>query len=210
MTAQHRRRQALWHRHGSGQRAQAVLEAGIVLPVMLFLIFAFIGLMLEVEGQEQLDAAVKLASESTFQAPYDPTSNRPLDRAGHSCCGGTGRSPLSTAGIPIECRYAAESFYGTMTYYSAFVSFHTGSLCNGGGPAAAVQCNLRAVDPAIPEPRVVKCTSQATLNLRKSPVGWAVFWDPTITSTAEAVPPPFRERNYPCPPPPLPKLPGCV
>jgi Flp pilus assembly protein TadG len=88
-----------------GDDAQAVLETALILPILLFLVCNFIGVMVQVTVQQQLNAATALAAQSRFQAP-----NNAVDASGTRCCG-TGETQLSTAGLPTGCRYAAETFY---------------------------------------------------------------------------------------------------
>ena len=92
-----------------GDDAQAVLETALVLPILLFLVCNFIGVMVQVTVQEQLNAATALAAQSRFQAP-----NNAVDPSGSRCCG-VNAAALDTSGLPTGCRYGAESFYGTMT-----------------------------------------------------------------------------------------------
>jgi hypothetical protein len=40
---------------------------------------------------------------------------------------------------------------------------------------------------------VVRCSASATLDFSRTPLAWAIPWNPTIASTAEAIPPPFRQ-----------------
>src|SRR5438128_3274321 len=110
-----------------GGDAQAVLETALVIPLMLLLVANFVGLMLQVTVQEQLDSATALAAESRFQAPQEA-----FDTPGAQCCPDprccsvpSDPTSLVTAGIPTGCRYAAETFYapqcaGSVTLASAF------------------------------------------------------------------------------------------
>ena len=83
--------------------AQAVLETALILPILLFLVCNFIGVMVQVTVQEQLNSATALAAQSRFQAPensVDPAGGdaalrRVRQFAGHrrpanrlSICGG--------------------------------------------------------------------------------------------------------------------------
>ena len=95
-----------------GDDAQAVLETALVIPILLFLICNFIAVMVQVTVQEQLNSATALAAQSRFQAPESA-----IDASGTRCCGLHGVT-LITAGLPTGCRYAAETFYGTMTTYT--------------------------------------------------------------------------------------------
>jgi hypothetical protein len=118
--------------------AQAVLETALVIPIMLLLVCNFIGLMLQVTVQEQLDSATALAAEARFQAP-----NTAFDAAGAQCCPdprccgvASDGASLGTAGIPTGCRYAAETFYGTMQGYTRYMQWQNAPLCLTGGDSA--------------------------------------------------------------------------
>ena len=121
-------------RRRRGSSAQAVLETALVIPIMLLLVCNFIAVMLQVSVQQQLDSATALAAESRFQAPQES-----LDPPGTACCPdprccvGAAGPTLDTAGIPTGCRYAAETFYGTMQGYAAILRWRTGPLCLTGG-----------------------------------------------------------------------------
>jgi hypothetical protein len=124
-------------RHRTGD-AQAVLETALVIPIMLLLVCNFVGLMLQVTVQEQLDSATALAAEARFQAP-----NGAFDAQGAQCCPdprccatATDGTSLVTAGIPTGCRYAAETFYGTMQVYTRLLRWQSAPLCLTGGDSA--------------------------------------------------------------------------
>lgn len=175
-------------------RAQAIIETAIVLPVMLFLIAGFIAVMLQVEAQQQLDSAVKLAAEASFQAP---------------------RGDRDPSGLPVRCRFAWQTFEGSMSFYngpgddnfdhpddrdplhrsSPVLVFDTRPLClTAAGPQPAppqpahIQCDIDAADR-----HRTRCDATATIHYERTPLAWAVFWTPTISSHAEAVAPPFRQ-----------------
>jgi hypothetical protein len=203
-----------------GDDAQAVLETALVLPILLFLVCNFIGVMVQVTVQEQLNSATALAAQSRFQAP-----NNAVDPAGTRCCGASG-ALLDTAGLPTGCRYAAETFYGTMTTYTGMLLWQTGSLCTSGGdsgnathprlpstpypgspPRSDVSCDIGSVgaggivtpgflDRALDPPaglQVVICSATTKLDFSHTPLAWGIFWTPTVHAQAEALPPPFRQ-----------------
>jgi hypothetical protein len=113
--------------HRRGDDAQAVLETALVIPILLFLICNFVAVMVQVTVQEQLNSATALAAQSRFQAPESAH-----DAPGTRCCGLHGVT-LITAGLPTGCRYAAETFYGTMTTYVGLLHWDTATLCTSGG-----------------------------------------------------------------------------
>jgi hypothetical protein len=115
-----------------GDDAQAVLETALVIPILLFLVCNFIAVMVQVTVQEQLNSATALAAQSRFQAPESA-----IDAAGTRCCGLHGVT-LITAGLPTGCRYAAETFYGTMTTYVGLLHWDTATLCTSGGDSGDV------------------------------------------------------------------------
>jgi hypothetical protein len=142
-------------RRRRGCDAQAVLETALVIPIMLLLVCNFVALMVQVSVQETLDSATSLAAESRFQAP-----NNVFDPAGARCCpdprccaqsGGT--ASLVTAGLPTGCRFAAETFYGTIAREDGLLTWHTGPLCLTGGDSGAGTNPLLVASPYPSSPR---------------------------------------------------------
>lgn len=190
--------------HRGGSDAQAVIETAIVIPVLLALISVFLAIMVQVAAQQEMDAATKLAAESFFQAPQPA-----VDAPGTSCCAAPAGPTvaLDTSGMPKGCRFAAETFYGSMTFrrYLSFPADTAGAdhpLCRragawlGNARNSDITCDIDILDVALNPPtglRVVRCTATATLDLSRTPLAWAVPWKPTIAATAEAIPPPFRQ-----------------
>ncbi|GAC1570648.1 MAG: hypothetical protein NVS3B18_03060 [Candidatus Dormibacteria bacterium] len=155
-----------------GERAQAVLETALVLPILLFLTCGFIGLMLQVQAQQELDSATKLAAEAAFQAPAP--GGAAVNTQAHS--------------------YSAATVGGTMEFYGRFLEWRTNAA---GG--AHVDCRgpyYGAAGPPVtspPQPQSIECTASVRLLLSRTPVGWTqLFGDPVLRSTAYALPPPFR------------------
>jgi hypothetical protein len=187
-----------------GMDAQAIIETAIVIPVLLALITVFLAVMVQVTAQQEMDAATKLAAESYFQAP-----RLAVDSDGTTCCPQTtaGADSLDTSGLPKGCRFAAETFYGTMTFrsYLVFAAQHDAAahpLCRrdgaplGRAQRSLVTCDIDVIDTALNPPAglgVVRCSAVATLDFSRTPLAWAVPWNPTVAATAEAVPPPFRQ-----------------
>ncbi len=64
--------------------AQAIIETAIVIPILLALVSLFLAVMVQVEAQQQMEAATKLAAKSFFQAP-----RLAVDADGTSCCART-------------------------------------------------------------------------------------------------------------------------
>ena len=182
---------------------QAIIETAIVIPILHALVSVFLGVMLQVEAQQEMDAATKLAAESFFEAP-----RLAIDAAGTTCCPRTPGSvdSLDTSGMLKGCRFAAETFYGTMTF-RRFLVFPADRgaarpLCVRSGtpfgPAQSsyITCDVSFLDTSLNPPSglsVVRCTASAVLDFSRTPLAWAVPWRPTISATAEAIPPPFRQ-----------------
>ncbi len=183
---------------------QAILETAIVIPVLLALVSVFLGLMIQVEAQQQMEAATKLAAESFFQAPREA-----VDAPGTTCCAaGTATGPsLDTSGMPKGCRFAAETFYGTMSFrrflvFDAEKNAAASPLClRRGAPlgqarGSLITCEVDHLDAALNPPRglsVVRCSASARLDFSQTPLAWAIPWNPTVSAVAETVPPPFRQ-----------------
>ena len=143
-----------------------------MLPILLFLTSGFIGLMLQVQAQQELDSATQLAAEAAFQAP------------------GPGGAPLNVAAQ----QYSGTTFAGTMEFYDRYLLFRTNA--EGG---AHIDCRgpyFGTASPPVeapPEPQSIECSARVTLLLSRTPVGWArLFGDPDLTARAYALPPPFR------------------
>lgn len=187
-----------------GADAQAILETAIAIPILLVLVSVFLAVMVQVEAQQQMEAATKLAAESFFQAPREA-----VDANGTTCCAQTPGSPasLDTSGMPKGCRFAAETFYGTMTFRRFLVfgaqrdqGAHPLCLRDGAPLGSArssyISCEVNHLDTALDPPsglRVVRCSASALLDFSRTPLAWAIPWTPTIAATAEAIPPPFRQ-----------------
>jgi hypothetical protein len=187
-----------------GAEAQAIIETAIVIPVLLALVAVFLAVMVQVEAQQEMEAATKLAAESFFQAP-----RQAVDADGTNCCpSGTGSAgTLDTSGMPKGCRFAAETFYGTLSF-RRFLVFDspptvTGHpLCTrdgmplGSARGSYITCEVDFLDTVLHPPsglRVVRCAASASLDFSRTPLAWAIPWSPTIAATAEALPPPFRQ-----------------
>lgn len=152
-------------RRRASTSAQAVLETALVIPIMLLLVCNFIGVMLQVAVQQQLDSATALAAESRFQATeeaFDPPGSQccPDPR----CCASGGGPGLATTGIPTGCRFAAESFYGTMQGYAALLQWHSAPLCLSGGDSGRTAIAFGGAVPYTGSPRQapVSCVVGAT------------------------------------------------
>lgn len=168
----HRRSPRVRRPSEESQGAQAVLETALVLPILLFLTSGFIGLMLQVQAQQELDSATKLAAEAAFQAP----------------------APNGAAVNAQAHDYSATTFDGTMEFYSRFLQWPAGA-----GAGEHIDCRGpyygsagRPVE-APPQPQSIECTASVKLLLSRTPVGWSqLFGDPVLHSAAYALPPPFR------------------
>ncbi len=146
--------------------AQAVLETALVIPILLLLVSNFIAVMVQVTAQEEMDSAVSLAAQARFQAPqnaFDPAGSTccPDPR----CCGRAGdATSLATAGLPTGCRYAAETFYGTMTFNQSLLHWNAAPLCLSGGDSgsATTPSHTPLPYPGAPASAHVSCVIGST------------------------------------------------
>lgn len=138
----------------------------------------------------------------------DP-SRLAVDARGTTCCPQRAGAPdsLDTSGLPKGCRFAAETFYGTMSFrrflvFPAHRNPASQPLCVrsgtpvGGARDSFITCDTQFVDRALNPPgglAVVRCTASASLDFSRTPLAWAIAWAPTISAVAEAIPPPFRQ-----------------
>jgi hypothetical protein len=111
--------------------------------------------MIQVSVQVQLDSATALAAASRFQAP-----NNAYDLAGIRCCPdprccdtASNSESLLTGGLPTGCRFAAESFYGTMQRANSLLTWHTAALCLTGGDSGGGAANPATAVPYPTSPR---------------------------------------------------------
>lgn len=171
------------------QRAQAIVEMALVIPILFYITFAFIGCMIIVQTQQELQTALQLAAQSSFQADQGTYSG----------------------GVLTDCLYAEESFNGTMSYYGKYLVWQKHPLCTickargasglnavscgSSVPMADVTCDIEATPPggAYPNEWSTTCRATATIDFAATPIGFAIFWNPTLTARSSAVPPPFRQ-----------------
>jgi hypothetical protein len=165
--------------------AQAVIETAMILPLLLAMITVFLGLMIEVQVRQQLDSAVALATQSSFQAPArDPTLAR---------------------------YFAAESFEDSMANLNSepYISYTVGKVNypypspapppvdrNPPGPTvrSSLRCNGNWFSNTVPA-TTAHCEAEIRIKFSKTPLAWALpFWDPLVKSSDDAIPPPLREQ----------------
>jgi hypothetical protein len=146
--------------------AQAILETALIIPLLLLLVCNFLAVMVQVAAQEQMDSAVSLAAQARFQSSqlqYDPPGT--MCCPDNRCCEqAADRTSLSTAGLPTGCRYAAESFYGTMTFNQRLLHWSEAALCTTGGDSGGAGNPARAASPypGSPENAHVSCVVGST------------------------------------------------
>ena len=188
--------------------------------MMLFLISGFLALMLQVQAQQEMDSAVKLAAEATFQVPRAQTDTSVVAPRS-SACPPSAAGCAAVNGLPTRCRFAWQTFEGSMSlgqgpednfdhpsttdpqhHSSPFISFAQRPLC-----VASVGTSTPAAQtlPGWPQAADVQCNidfdnrhktecdATATLHFDKTPLAWAIFWTPTVHAHAEALAPPFRQ-----------------
>ncbi len=152
-------------RKGRSGGAQAILETALVIPLLLLLVCNFVAVMVQVTAQEQMDSAVSLAAQARFQASdaaYDPPTTRccPDPRC---CARPDDGSSLDTSRLPTGCRYAAESFYGTMTFNENLLHWNMTPLCLTGGDSGSANNPARSALPYPGSPNAhVSCVLGAT------------------------------------------------
>lgn len=173
-------------RHG-----QAALEMALVIPVMLALIFNFVGIMVAVEAKAEVSAAVSLAAQATITARVGDvqTSCKNASRAFYDTvfskrdqqftpCPPAGSTRFSTTAVPPPAGGLRVTSFGCNGRSgSGAENFLTGS----GYPVAS------STGPP------VTCTARAHYDFSKTPLGFAVLWNPQFDISVIAVPTTARQ-----------------
>ena len=173
------------------QRGQAVLEMALVIPICLALITGYLSVMLMVQTQARVEAAVELAAAGAANAPVGDVTN--------------------------GCHWASASFVATL-YGSAPGSApaSSGGHCALTGyvqgavtieqfscPADALLTSPAQYANAVvnnqPAPPIM-CSAQVQLDFSATPLGWAVPFRPTFTVSATAEPSNARQCSPLLPP----------
>ena len=159
--------------------AQAVVEMALVIPIMLAMVCTFIGLMLEVEAESNIQTATQLAAESAFQAQ---------------------NAEFNPATAPQARQFTWETFNGTMQFPSYIqpisAACESGSYdYNCSGTVPGFWCTGQYVHPGSGEPHgTVTCDARTTLNFNSTPLAWILgFYQPVIGSTGTVQVPPERQ-----------------
>jgi hypothetical protein len=145
----------------------------LVLPVMLAITIGFIGVMLEVRAQMELQTAVDLAAQSSIVPPRPP-----------SCRPGTSTCPDPASLNLQDARYAFA---------------HTLDASGGEAPylemTSPLQCTGPYLEGQVPSgpPQPVLCTAGAVLDFSRTPIGLLWFARVGLQATAQAVPATYRQ-----------------
>ena len=152
--------------HRSRVSAQAVIETALVLPILLTLVAGFLAACIQVQTANEVETAVSLATQSMFQAQ---------------------RGQTDFSGVLTGCRYANETYTRTISFYQQYLFLFNAPICNGAGYNAPIQCSIAS------NYTTASCTATVRLNFYETPLAWAIPWNPIITATSTAVPPPVRQ-----------------
>lgn len=182
-----------------GQAAQAVLEMAFVMIIMMAIIFNFLGIMVEVKTQTELQTAVSLAAQASLAAKVHEAN--------------------------VSCIFAGRTFYSTIYASSTFANGWTPPGCPGvngtswtygavgppggtsqpfvlgavactGAPAAGSNYYSGAGYPLAATAGVanpVRCSATLSFNFSNSPLAPMIAWTPTFTATGFATPPLNRQ-----------------
>jgi hypothetical protein len=175
------------------------MEMASIIPIMLILVFNFLALMIEVEGQNRAQSAISFAAEASLEPPVarPDLSCQYASRsfwstvyaepgaagANFGCPGapGAGAAPGSGPG-GFGTNYGAPAG-SVMTVYGVGGPPLT---CGPAPGAAADYYNGSGYPPANP-PRV-RCTAYVKFNFSGSPLGAFVFWSPSWRVDGDASP----------------------
>ncbi|HET9051040.1 MAG TPA: hypothetical protein VFO60_05010 [Candidatus Dormibacteraeota bacterium] len=122
-----RARQAAWPTRRS-ERAQAIVETALVLPVLLLLALGFAGAILVLDAEEEIRSATGLATTSAFSAPAGDSSD--ALRNVQDTFQRSVRSPVVDPGsLRIDC----PASQGNQYLYSSTFQPNTVVSCHGAG-----------------------------------------------------------------------------
>jgi Flp pilus assembly protein TadG len=144
----------------------------LLFPILIGLVFNFIGIMLVVVEAAQLQSAASLAASAAIQVDLggvSPTSSSPL--TAQTLYQETFNGTFGCAGGEVAGNCTPSWAFASMSPGQQ-ITCHGQYLGNGSTP-------------------YVTCTASVTLNMSASPVGFGLFgihWTPTLSATAEAYP----------------------
>lgn len=170
-------------RHG-----QAALEMALVIPIMLALIFNFVGIMVAVEAKAEVSAAVSLAAQATITARVGDAKNscKNASRAFYDTIFSTRDQSFTTcpsAGSRFSTAAVKPPAGGlTVTYFGCDGGSGGPNFLSGSGYPVAT-----STGPSI------TCTARAHYDFSKTPLGFAVVWNPQFDISVSAVPTTARQ-----------------
>jgi hypothetical protein len=153
------------------QGAQAAIEMAMVLPIMITIVFGFVGMMLELRAENELQTAVDLSAQAALVPPLGQL-NAPA-----------GYANPSTA----DYTYAFSHTLNPNGQETGFLNVTNPISCTGPYLEGEIQLNSQGY----PEP--VTCTAQANLSFSDTPLSLLWFWTVHLSATADAYPPPYRQ-----------------
>ena len=187
------------NRHAT-ERAQAVLETALVIPIMLALVFNFLGLMVLVQGQNQLHSALSLAAQSITVYPAG---------ADKAICEAAGRAFWPTAyGKPTFLSNAATPSTSGCSWGSdkapgaAFTIKNLRCRSNTSAPVTGTgvdyfngQNYLDAANSGAPQvqPYPIQCSADQVWDFSNTVLGPFIVWQPTFKAVAQVQPPATRQ-----------------
>ena len=197
------------------QGAQATVEISLVIPILLLLLCNFLAVMMEVKYQNQLQAAVGLAAQSALAAPVDDfRSCAYLERSFFSTAYATTAPTLPSCGNAVPPITAPGTGHGPAAGYYLWsappivprsIMQVTSFGCDGRAVGYGTSNYLNGVNyapggrPLTTGPPVT-CTATAKFSFKQSPLGFGIFYTPTITVKAQAVPTWVRQCSPGLPP----------
>ena len=147
-----------------GQQAQAAIEMALVLPVMIVIVCGFVGMMLELRGENEFQTAVDLAAQAALVPPLgDPSSSQ------------------------ADYTYAFSHTLNPAGSENGYLTVTTPIDCEGPYLEGEIDLDARGV------PAPVTCTAKADLDFSKTPISIFWFWSIQLSATADAYPPQYRQ-----------------
>jgi len=136
----------------------------MVLPIMIAITVGFVGMMLELRADNELQTAVDLAAQASIVPPLGDSSDSQADAL-----------------------YAFSHTLNPSGSENGYLDVTTPLTCTGGYLSGQIDLTGRGY----PEP--VTCTAGADLDFSHSPISLLWFWSIQLTATAHAYPTAYRQ-----------------
>ena len=136
----------------------------MVLPLMIAITVGFVGMMLELRAENELQTAVDLAAQASIGPPLGDASDSQADAL-----------------------YAFSHTLNPSGSENGYLDITTALTCTGGYLSGQIELTGQG------HPEPVTCTAGADLDFSRSPISLLWFWSIQLSATAQAYPTAYRQ-----------------